>query len=192
MTIRVSGRHMDVGESFRTRIEDRLKEQVAKYFDGNYSGSVVLSKESSRYNTDCSLRLDTGVTFQAAGMAHDPENSFQEACERIEKRLRRYKRRLKDHKAGLNGKSSDVAYSVFAPIPDEDDDIPEDYAPAIVAETSFPVGIFSVAGAVMELDRRDSPVVVFKNAGSGEINIVYRRPDGNVGWVDPSTLRDRA
>lgn len=107
------------------------------------------------------------------------------------KRLRRYKRRLKDHKAGLNGKSSDVAYSVFAPIPDEDDDIPEDYAPAIVAETSFPVGIFSVAGAVMELDRRDSPVVVFKNAGSGEINIVYRRPDGNVGWVDPSTLRDR-
>ncbi len=193
MTIRVSGRHMDVGESFRSRIEDKLMEQIAKYFDGNYSGTVVISKESSRYTADCLLRLDTGVTFQAAGMAHDPELSFQEALEKTEKRLRRYKRRLKDHKGATNGKGTEVAYSVFAPISEaEDDEIPEDYAPAIVAVTSFPVGVFSVAGAVMELDRRDSPVVIFKNAGNGEINIVYRRADGNVGWVDPSTLRDRA
>jgi ribosomal subunit interface protein len=191
MSLRVSGRHMDVGEAFRTRIEDRLNEQVAKYFDGNFSGTVVVSKQSARYSTDCTLHLDSGVIFQAAGMAHDPEASFAEAAEKIEKRLRRYKRRLKDHKA--NGAATrEVAYTVMEAIPDEIDDVPEDYAPAIVAETSIVVGTLSVAGAVMELDRRDSPIVVFKNAGSGAINIVYRRSDGNFGWVDPSTLREEA
>lgn len=191
MSIRVSGRHMDVGEAFRSRIEERLNEQVAKYFDGNFSGTVVLSKESNRFSTDCTLHLDTGVVFQAAGMAHDPEASFAEAAERIEKRLRRYKRRLKDHKA--NGAATrEVAYTVMEAIPDEADEVPEDYAPAIVAETTLSVGTFSVAGAVMELDRRDSPVVVFKNAGSGAINIVYRRADGNFGWVDPSSLHDKS
>ncbi|MFD2238834.1 ribosome hibernation-promoting factor, HPF/YfiA family [Aureimonas populi] len=191
MSLRVSGRHMDVGEAFRTRIEDKLNEQVGKYFDGNFSGSVVLSKESSRYNTDCTLHLDSGVIFQATGESHDPESSFAAASEKIDKRLRRYKRRLKDHKA--NGAATrEVAYTVMEAIPDEADEVPEDYAPAIVAETSILVGTLSVAGAVMELDRRDSPIVVFKNAGSGAINIVYRRQDGNFGWIDPSTLRDEA
>jgi ribosomal subunit interface protein len=191
MSLRVSGRHMDVGEAFRTRIEDKLSEQVGKYFDGNFSGTVVVSKDASRYTTDCTLHLDSGVIFQAAGMAHDPEASFVEASERIDKRLRRYKRRLKDHKA--NGAVvREVAYTVMEAIPDEAEDVPEDYAPAIVAETSIVVGTYSVAGAVMELDRRDTPIVVFKNAGSGAINIVYRRSDGNFGWVDPSTLRDEA
>ena len=189
MSLRVSGRHMDVGEAFRTRIEERLNEQVAKYFDGNFSGTVVLSKESSRFSTDCTLHLDTGVVFQATGMSHDPESSFAEAAERIEKRLRRYKRRLKDHKGGG---ARGVAYTVMEAIPDEAEELPEDYAPAIVAETTLQVGTLSVAGAVMELDRRDSPIVVFKNAGSGAINIVYRRPDGNFGWVDPSSLREEA
>lgn len=191
MALRVSGRHMDVGEAFRTRIEDKIGEQVTKYFDGAYSGTVVLSKEASRFSTDISLHLDSGVIFQATGMAHDPDASFAAAGERIEKRLRRYKRRLKDHKA--NGAASrEVAYTVMEAIPDETDDVPEDYAPAIVAETTILVGTLSVAGAVMELDRRDTPIVVFKNAGSGAINIVYRRSDGNYGWVDPSTLHDKA
>lgn len=191
MSVRVSGRHMDVGEAFRTRIEERIGEHVGKYFDGQYSGTVVVSKEASRFSTDCTLHLDSGVVFQATGQSHDPESSFAEAAERIEKRLRRYKRRLKDHKA--NGAATrEVAYTVMEAISDEADEVPEDFAPAIVAETSIVVGTLSVAGAVMELDRRDSPLVVFKNAGSGAINIVYRRRDGNVGWVDPATLRDEA
>lgn len=193
MTVRVSGKHMDVGEAFRSRIEDRFDATVGKYYDGNFSGTVVISKEGARYASDCMLHLDTGVVFQAAGQAHDPEASFADAAERIEKRLRRYKRRLKDHYAGSNGQPRDVAYTVMAaPVSAEDDDdheVPEDYAPAIIAETSLPVGTMSVASAVMELDRRDSPVVIFRNAGSGEVNIVYRRPDGNFGWVDPSTYK---
>ncbi|MCW4115148.1 ribosome-associated translation inhibitor RaiA [Aurantimonas sp. MSK8Z-1] len=191
MSLRITGKHMDVGESLRVRIQDRLDESVAKYFDGNFSGTVVMSKDSSRFSTDCTLHLDTGVIFQATGTSQDPEASFSDAAERIEKRLRRYKRRLKDHHAGQNGQQQpEIAYAVVEAIPDEDEELPEDYAPAIIAETSLRMSTLSVAGAVMELDRRDSPVVVFRNAASGAVNIVYRRSDGNFGWVDPATCRD--
>jgi len=189
MALRVSGRHMDVGDAFRTRIEDRLDEQIAKYFDGNYSGTVVVSKEAQRYSADLTLHLDSGVYFQANGESHDPEASFAAACERIEKRLRRYKRRLKDHKAGETNASREVAYTVISPVPDEGEEVPEDFAPMVIAETSMIVGTMSVAHAVMELDRRDGPVVVFKNGANDMVNIVYRRADGNVGWIDPSTVR---
>ncbi len=200
MTVRVSGKHMDVGEAFRSRIENRLAQFVAKYYDGNYSGTVVMSKDGPRYSADCTIHLDTGVVFQAAGAAHDPEPAFEDASDRIEKRLRRYKRRLKDHHAGHNGQSRDVSYSVItapaaaAGAADDDDEveIPEDFAPAIIAETSLTVGTMSVAGAVMELDRRDGPLFVFRNAGNGQVNIVYRRNDGNFGWVDPSAVKPEA
>ncbi|WP_427025293.1 ribosome hibernation-promoting factor, HPF/YfiA family [Aureimonas ureilytica] len=191
MAVRVSGRHMDVGEAFRTRIEERLNEQVAKYFDGNFTGAVVISKDSARYCADVTLHLDSGVYFQATADTHDPESSFLEAMEKIEKRLRRYKRRLKDHKANANN-SREVAYTVMSAVPDEDDEIPEDFAPAVIAETSLRVGTMSVASAVMELDRRDGPLVIFRNGANDTVNIVYRRPDGNVGWIDPSTVRVEA
>ncbi|MCB8839614.1 ribosome hibernation-promoting factor, HPF/YfiA family [Aurantimonas sp. VKM B-3413] len=189
MSLRVSGKHMDVGEAFRTRIEERLGEAVDKYFDGNFSGTVVVSKDGPRYATDCTVHLDTGVVFQAAGEAHDPEASFGDAAERIEKRLRRYKRRLKNHQSDAR---RDMAYSIMAAIPEEAEEVPEDYAPAIIAETTLKVGTLSVAGAVMELDRQDSPFVLFKNATSGTLNIVFRRHDGNYGWVDPSNYSSDA
>ncbi|GGE21664.1 hypothetical protein GCM10011390_46280 [Aureimonas endophytica] len=194
MSVRVSGKHMDVGEAFRSRIEDRLDQFVKKYYDGNYSGTVVVSKDAARFCADCTLHLDSGVIFQATGEAHDPEASFADASERIEKRLRRYKRRLKDHHAAGQAQARDVAYAVVAAPSDaaDDEEIPQDYAPAIIAETSLKVGTMSVAGAVMELDRRDSPLYVFRNAGSGQVNIVYRRNDGNFGWVDPSTIKSEA
>lgn len=182
---------MDIGDAFRTRIGDRLNEAVDKYFDGNFSGTVVVSKNGSRFSTDCVVHLDTGVVFQAAGQAHEPDVSFAEAAERIEKRLRRYKRRLKDHKASST-EHRDMAYSVMAAIPEEEEELPEDFSPAIIAETTLKVGTLSVAGAVMELDRQDSPVVVFRNAKSGDLNLVFRRADGNYGWVDPSTYAERA
>ena len=191
MTLRISGKHMDIGDAFRTRIGDRLNEAVDKYFDGNFSGTVVVSKNGSRFSTDCVVHLDTGVVFQAAGQAHEPDVSFAEAAERIENRLRRYKRRLKDHKASST-EHRDMAYSVMAAIPEEEEELPEDFSPAIIAETTLKVGTLSVAGAVMELDRQDSPVVVFRNAKSGDLNLVFRRADGNYGWVDPSTYAERA
>lgn len=192
MSLRVSGKHMDIGDAFRVRIEERMAEMITKYFDGGYTGHVTVEKQGSRFIADCLVRLDTGTVLQAAGEAQEPQLAFDAAGERVDKRLRRYKRRLKSHQApGANGSFVDISYRVMAPVPDEEEDIPDDYAPTIVAETSMALRSMSVASAVVELDLKDSPVVVFRNAGSTQVNIVYRRADGNIGWIDPSTVADQ-
>src|SRR5690606_24333667 len=153
MSVRVSGKHMEIGDSFRQKIEDHIGEAVTKYFDGGYSSQVVVVKSGSRFSADCKVHLDTGIVLHAAGEANDPQGSFDAAAERIEKRLRRYKRRLKDHHAGntqANG-SAEVAYTVMDGVPDEADEVPEDFAPTIVAESSRPLKTMSVASAVMAL-----------------------------------------
>lgn len=191
MSLRITGKHMEIGDAFRTRIEGRIGEAVAKYFDGGFGGRATVEKSGSRFSADCMIHLDSGVVLQATGQAQDPQLAFDAAAERIEKRLRRYKRRLKSHQSDrpdIDG--ADVAYTVMSPPAGEDDEeieIADDYAPAVVAETSVVLRKMSVASAVIELDQKDSPVVVFRNAGNDHVNIVYRRPDGNIGWIDPST-----
>ncbi len=190
MSLRISGKQMEIGDAFRTRISDKIGEAIEKYFDGGYSANVTVEKSGSRFTSDCRLRLDSGMSLQATGQAQDPQASFDAAAERIEKRLRRYKRRLKAHPSGPgttgsqeNGESID--YRVMAPVADEDEEVPEEYAPAIVAESALSLRTMSVASAVIELDTADSPVFVFRNAGNEHVNIVYRRSDGNIGWLDP-------
>lgn len=194
MGLRITGKHMDIGEAFRGRIDGRIGETIAKYFDGGYSGHVNVSKSGSRFTTDCLIHLDSGVTLQTKSEAQDPVVAFEGAAERLEKRLRRYKRRLKSRSFGsANGPVTDVAYAVMEAIPeDAEDEIPEDYSPAVVAETTLSLRTMSVASAVIELDARESAVVVFRNAGNAQVNIVYRRPDGNIGWIDPSTAKSAA
>jgi ribosomal subunit interface protein len=190
MNLRISGKHMDIGDAFRTRIEGRIGEAIDKYFDGGFSGHVTMVKSGSRFSADCMIRLDTGTSLQAAGEAQEPTAAFDAAAERFEKRLRRYKRRLKSYSPkGGNGVVTDVAYTVMAPLAEDEEDLPGDYAPAIVAESSVTLKTMSVASAVIELDTSDNPVFVFRNAGNEQINIVYRRPDGNIGWIDPSTTK---
>jgi len=118
MSVRVSGKHMEIGDSFRQKIEDQIGVAVTKYFDGGYSGQVIVEKSNSRFSADCKLHLDSGVVLHAAGEAMDPQIAFDAASERIEKRLRRYKRKLKDHHAGnhLNG-FAEVAYTVMDAVP---------------------------------------------------------------------------
>jgi len=194
MKLRISGKHMEIGDAFRGRIEARIAELVAKYFDGGYSGRVTVEKSGFRFSADCAIHLDTGMELQATGEAQEPTLAFDTAADRFEKRLRRYKRRLKSHANGVgnNGVDSmatDIAYTVVAPVADEDEEVPEDYAPAIVAESTVALKTMSVANAVIELDAKDSPVFVFRNAGNDQVNIVYRRSDGNIGWIDPSSAR---
>jgi ribosomal subunit interface protein len=186
MTLRISGKHMDIGEAFRGRIQSRIDDAVTKYFDGGYSGQVTVSKSGSRYSADCTAHLDSGLTLQASGAAQEPIAAFEMAADHFEKRVRRYKRRLRSHGTGA-GNEIDISYTVVAG-PDDDDDIEvaEDFSPAVVAESTVTLKTMSVASAVIELDTKDSPVVVFRNAGSDAVNIVYRRPDGNIGWIDPS------
>ncbi|MER2536643.1 MAG: ribosome-associated translation inhibitor RaiA [Rhizobiaceae bacterium] len=192
MSLRISGKHMDIGDAFRARISERVGDAIEKYFDGGFKGHVTMEKSGARFTADCVIFLDSGMDLQATGQAYEPQAAFEAAADRIEKRLRRYKRRLKSHDAG-NGASSaqrsDIAYTIMAPVAEEDEEVPDDFAPAVVAESTVALKTMSVASAIIELDTKDSPVFVFRNAGNDEVNVVYRRADGNIGWIDPSNAR---
>lgn len=192
MNLRISGKHMDIGDAFRARIEDRVDDAVNKYFDGGYSGHVTVEKAGSRFSADCLVRLDTGIVLQATGDAQEPQSAFDAAAERVEKRLRRYKRRLKSHSTGKDAAESiDLAYRVIAPVAEEDEEVPEDYAPAVIAEQTVELRTMSVAEAAIELDTKDNPVYIFRNAGNRHVSIVYRRADGNIGWIDTASAEGR-
>ncbi|OXT01912.1 ribosomal subunit interface protein [Notoacmeibacter marinus] len=188
MTLRISGKHMDIGEAFRTRIDERISEALEKYFDGGFSGNVVVEKSGSGFETDIRIHLDTSMVFQAGAKGHDAQASFDAAADKVEKRLRRYKRKLKSHRDNGQDQAFDAAYRIMSALPEEQDEVAEDYAPAIVAESSLSLRVMSVADAVVELDTKDSPVFVFRNASSDHVNVVYRREDGNIGWIDPAGI----
>ncbi len=186
MTLRISGKHMDIGDSLKGRIEGRIADAVDKYFGHGFSGHVNMEKQGAFFSTDCMLHLDSGIMLQASAREPDAHASFDKAAERIEKRLRRYKRKLKGHKSGNSGQEHAAAYAVMS-TPTEDEELEEDFTPLVVAESSMTVRTQTVAMAVMQLELMDQPVNVFKNAASGAVNVVYRRTDGNIGWVDPSS-----
>lgn len=187
MNLRISGKHMNIGDALSERIENRMEDAVTKYFDGGYSGHVTLEKTGNAFECDCMVHLDTGVVLQATARAHDATACFDDAAERVEKRLRRYKRRLKDHQTTPPHKNAfEASYTVMS-LPAEEEEVSEDYAPAIIAESLTQLTAQTVAQAVMRLDLTDNPVVVFTNAANGNTNVVYRRADGNIGWIDPKT-----
>lgn len=192
MSVRVTGKQMDIGDAFRTRITGAINDGVTKYFDGGFSSQVTVTKTGSRFNADCRIHLDSGADLHAAGDANDPQVAFDSALEKVEKRLRRYKRRLRDHHIGGDSRlHMEVAYSVIdAPFEEDDEqEVAEDFAPVIVAETTKKLSTMSVASAVMALDMTDEPVVMFRKPGSDELNIVYRRNDGNIGWIDSASIK---
>jgi ribosomal subunit interface protein len=186
MSFRVSGKNLDIGDALRERVSGRIVEALAKYFDGGYSGHVTVEKEGFGFRTECAVHLDSGITLHTEANAADAYASADQAALRIEKRLRRYKRRLKDrHAARSNGAAVDApSYVIEAPSHESDEDIGE-FNPVIIAESTTTLKQLSVSEAVVELDMTGAPVVVFRHANHGRVNVVYRRPDGNVGWVDP-------
>ena len=185
MPFRVSGKNLDIGEALRERVSARIVEALSKYFDGGYSGHVTVEKEGFGFRTECAIHLDSGMTLHTDANAADAYASADQAALRIEKRLRRYKRRLKDrHAARGNGASAIDALSYVIEAPDIDDEVTE-FNPVIIAESTTVLRQLSVSEAVLELDLTGAPVLVFRHASHGRVNLVYRRPDGNVGWVDP-------
>src|SRR4051794_9247871 len=114
MSLRIAGKHMEIGDAFRARIEGRIGEAVEKYFGGGYSGHVTVLKSGSRFSADCMIHLDSGMALQATGDSQEPAAAFEAAADRLETRLRRYKRRLKAHPAGANGDAVDISYTVMA------------------------------------------------------------------------------
>jgi ribosomal subunit interface protein len=194
MPFRVSGKNLDIGDALRGRVNQRIAEATAKYFDGGYSGHVTIGKDGFGFRTDCVVYLDSGIVLEADAVAGDAYSSADQAAERIEKRLRRYKRRLKDHQAGrVNGDAVDQtmmaapSYVIEAPEQGTEDEITE-YNPVIIAESTTALNRMSVSDAVLQLDLTGAAVVVFRHAGHGRVNLVYRRADGHIGWIDPPAV----
>jgi ribosomal subunit interface protein len=193
MPFRVSGKNIDLGEALRARVNARIAEAMGKYFDGGYSGHVTVEKEGFGFRTECAIHLDSGITLQADGMAADAYASADQAAIRIEKRLRRYHRRLKNRPvARADGGPSNLApdveaasYVIAAPEEETESDA---FAAVIIAESTTTLKRLSVSEAVMELDMTGGPVMVFRHAGHGRVNLVYRRADGHIGWIDPPAI----
>jgi ribosomal subunit interface protein len=194
MSFRVSGKNIDVGDALRSRINERIGEATAKYFDGGFSGHVTVGKEGFGFRTECVIHLDSGIVLEAQAMAADAYASADQVAVRIEKRLRRYKRRLKNHQGvspdGAAGEQRPIqapSYVIATPEHDDDDGL-TGFDPVIIAESTTALKRLSVSDAVMELDLTGVAVVVFRHAGHGRVNLVYRRGDGHIGWIDPPLL----
>jgi ribosomal subunit interface protein len=194
MPFRVSGKNIDIGDALRERVNARVAEALSKYFNGGYSGHVTVERDGFGFRTECTIHLASGITLEAEAMAADAYASADLAAVRIEKRLRRYKRRLKDHhgpRTDANGSSaafeSAATYVITAPAADDEEEM-TDFTPVVVAESTEKLRRLPVSEAALELDLTGAPVVVFRHAGHGRINVVYRRPDGHIGWIDSPEL----
>jgi ribosomal subunit interface protein len=194
MPFRISGKNLDIGEALRERIAARVAEALEKYFHGTYSGHVTVDREGFGFSTECAIHLASGITLESEATAADAYASADQAVMRIEKRLRRYKRRLKDRSAAHAAQSSEAllraiaAPSYVIESPEHDDEPPEEFHPVIIAESTTSLERMPVNEAVQELDFRGAAVMVFRHAGHGRINVVYRRPDGHIGWIDPPLI----
>jgi putative sigma-54 modulation protein len=194
MPFRVSGKNIDLGEALRGRINQRIAEVTGKYFDGGFSGHVTIEREGFGFRTDCAIHLDTGTTLETEALAADAYASAEQAALRLEKRLRRYKSRLRDRQAArtdeqaADERAMDArSYVIATPTHDGDDDA-AGFTPVIIAESTTALRRLSVSEAVMELDMIGAPVMVFRHAGHGRVNLVYRRSDGHIGWIDPPPM----
>lgn len=185
MTIQVTGKNLDVGEALRSYAQERVMHTVEKFIGRETTGHVRIEKEHGEFKTSCIIHLWQGMSLEAQGTAPDAYKSADLACERLEKRVRRYKRRLKRHGADTPRNQTPAADYVIQAAREEHEERDEDN-PVIIAEAESPVHEMTVSDAVMQLDLSDRLFVVFRNAGHGEINVVYRRGDGNIGWIDPA------
>ncbi|RAK59661.1 ribosome-associated translation inhibitor RaiA [Phenylobacterium hankyongense] len=195
MQVQITGKHVELGEALRTRIADELSTSIGKYFDRGGGADVVVLREGHSFKVDCAVTLASGQQLTTHGLGGDAHVAFDAAIAKMDKRIRRYKRRLKDHHVQAQAKQAETAaYFVLQSADlseDEDDDesielFPE---PMVIAETEKPIRTMTVSMAVMELDLTESQTIVFRNAAHGGLAVVYRRPDGNIGWVDPERTK---
>lgn len=193
MQVQVSGRHVDVGDALRTRISDELLSAIGKYFERGGDADVVLSRDGHGFRIDCSVKLASGQQLQSHGLGGDAHGAFGHALAKVETRIRRYKRRLKSHAIAAEAKAAELASSYVLRAPDGDD-ADDDWdlgaaesppAAMVIAESQAELKTMTVSMAVMDLDLTEQQAIVFRNAAHGGLSVVYRRGDGNIGWIDP-------
>lgn len=189
MRFQVSGKQIDIGSALQSHVKQALGAVAEKYAGRPTEANVVFSKDGHEYLTETTVHLSTGLTAQASARANEIYAAFDKCCEKMEKQLRRYKRRLKDHHKDraqpveLTGAAS----YILASSEDTDDSEPETLQPIIIAEMQTQIPSLSVGEAVMQMELQGAPVLVFRNEKqSSGVNIVYRRDDGNIGWIDPN------
>ncbi len=191
MDISVKGKNMDVGEALSTHVQDQLTPAVNKYFNQAIDATVTFSREAHQLRVDISVHPGPrGLLIQSKSEGADAYGAFDGALERIAKQLRRYKRRLSDHHKGLSAADEYLQAQQYV-IEAEHEDVELEPAgqPAIVAEMETHIATLTVSEAVMRMDLADAPVVMFRNSGNGGLNVVYKRNDGNIGWIDPSNIK---
>ncbi|WP_439817044.1 ribosome hibernation-promoting factor, HPF/YfiA family [Zavarzinia sp. CC-PAN008] len=188
MQLQINGKHIDVGDAMRTHVRERLGNGVAKYFEKPIDGNVTISRQAHLFRTDCQVHFGAGMTAIAHGEAADVYASFDQAADRLEKQLRRYKRRLKRHHGERKAPApSEPARSYVLAAEPEEEEHAEGDAPIIIAETTTEIASLSVRDAAMRMDLGDMPALLFKNSVHGGLSLVYRRPDGNIGWIEPGS-----
>lgn len=194
MALRISGKNLDIGEALRERIAGRVGDAAQRYIDGRVNGHVTVEKEAHGFRTVAALHLPAGMSLQAEAFAADPYAACDLGVERIEKRLRRYARRLKDragHQAAPAG--VEMPYVVIeTPKEAVHDEAESAFEPVIIAEQTTSLRRMTVAEAVLELDLTGASALVFLHAVHGRVNVVYRRSDGHVGWIDPPATANGA
>ena len=192
MRIQVSGKQIDIGEALRGHVETKIGDLVAKYADRPVEAVVIFSRDRHEFVAEGSLHLSTGLTAQAKGRADEIYACFEAAIDRLEKQLRRYKRRLKDHHRNREFpiEAADASSYILASGEEhEEDSEPASLVPVIVAEMETRVAYLSVGEAVMQMELAGAGVQVFRNVSHGGVNVVYRREDGNIGWIDPRNVQ---
>lgn len=191
MDIRISGHQVDTGEALQTHASERLTAMADKYFSRAISSHVTFGKAPGNgFRCDIIMHVMQNLVLKGSGSAQEAHPAFDQAAEKIDKQLRRYKRRLVDRSAQsahAMAAEEDASYTIFEERVDQDE--VEADAPLVIAETRVDVPEATVSDAVMMLDLRNTTALLFKNAGTGRHNMVYRRGDGSIGWVEPSATR---
>ncbi|MDE2789915.1 MAG: ribosome-associated translation inhibitor RaiA [Paracoccaceae bacterium] len=190
MRFQIIGKHMNVGESLSGRIREVFEGVLNKFAIRPVEVVVTLSRDRHEYVCDSSVHLSTGLSANAGGRATDLQAAFDMAADRMEKQLRRHKRRLKDHHRKRTSpiESTGAPQYILASHEDIDESSgPESFQPVIIAEMETDIKSISVGEAVMQMELAGEPVLVFRNESNGGMNVVYRRNDGNIGWIDPGT-----
>jgi ribosomal subunit interface protein len=187
--VRVANHQVDTGESLREHAQQKIAEITQKYFARSVGANVTFGRgPNNDYTCDIVAPVAQGIVLKSNYSGREPELAFNGAADRIEKQLRRYMRRLKEHKVDEEAQAfvENAAYTIFAGDRDTGEEAAN--APVIVAETRVDIPESSVSDAVMLMDLRNTPALMFKNSGTGEFNMIYRREDGNIGWVEPHTV----
>lgn len=191
MKLAIHGKQLDIGESLRAHIERGIPTLVGKYFDNPTDATVTVAKEGQAFRTDITVHVGKGILVQGHAQSSDPYAAFDTAGEHVAKRLRRYKRRLRDHHRGHNAKDDVLTAAQYVLAAEtelaeqEDEATHEPDQPIVIAEMEMPIETLTVGEAVMRMDLANLPAMLFRNRAHGGLNMVYLRDDGNVGWVDP-------